>query len=291
MSGFNSEKRFVSVSVVAANYNNGRYLDEFIRSIINSTVWPEELIIVDDGSNDNSVEILKRYKNKAWIKIILFTKNKGFTSALNAGIEKAGCKYIMRADPDDVFLPNRIEIQFNYMESNPHIDVLGSNVIYFRDRTDRKINTSNFPSTHEDIYSKFEKGEHGVQHPTVIVKADKMKRYRYGREFPAEDYELFSRMIRDGAAFANLKEPFYLMRIHDKSSTSTLTFEGIRKTFMHRYHLFGRSTSRLEMRIYYYYIKNYRRYQLADKKISKFFFLLIASICYPQKLINRLINV
>ncbi|MCF8369944.1 MAG: glycosyltransferase [Bacteroidales bacterium] len=291
MSDFNSEKRIVSVSIVAANYNNGRYLDEFIQSIINSTVLPEELIVVDDGSHDNSVEILRRYKNLDWIKIILFSINKGFTSALNTGIEKAGCKYIMRADPDDVLLPNRIETQFDYMENNTSVDVLGSNVIYFRHHTGRKINLSNFPLTHNEIYSKFEKGEHGIQHPTVIIKTEKMKQYRYGKEFPAEDYELFSRMIRDGLVFANLKEPLYLMRIHDKSSTSTLTFEGIKRTFMHRYHIFGRDTSRLKMRIYYYYIRNYRKYQLADKKINKFYYLLIASICYPQKLLNRLINV
>ena len=291
MSDFNADKKIANVSIVAANYNNGRYLDAFISSIIASTVLPSELILIDDGSIDNSVEIIKKYKNQEWIKMILFTENKGFTAALNAGIEKASGKYIMRADPDDIFLPNRIEIQFIYMENNPHIDVLGSNVIYFRDDLEKKINISNFPSSHEDIYSKFEKGEHGVQHPTVIIKAEKMKKYRYGKLFPAEDYELFSKMIRDGLVFANLKEPLYLMRIHGNSSTSTLTFEGIRRTFMHRYHVFGKTTSHLKMRIYYYYIKNYRRYQLADKKISKFYYLLIASICYPQKLINRLINV
>jgi len=291
MSDFNPIKKITNVSIVAANYNNGRYLDDFIQSIFASTILPMELILIDDGSNDNSVEIIKKYKNHDWIKIILFTENKGFTVALNTGIEKASGKYIMRADPDDVFIPNRIETQFNYMEDNPHIDVLGSNVIYFRDDLEKKINISNFPSTHVDIYSTFEKGEHGVQHPTVIIKAEKMKQYRYGKLFPAEDYELFSKMIRNGLVFANLKEPLYLMRIHGNSSTSTLTFEGIKRTFMYRYQVFGRTTSHVKMRIYYYYIRNYRKYQLADKKINKFYYLLIASICYPQKLINRLINV
>jgi len=221
-------------------------------------VLPEELIIVDDGSQDNSVEILRKYKNLDWIKTILFTLNKGFTSALNAGIEKASCKYIMRADPDDVLLPSRIETQFNYMENKTSVDVLGSNVIYFRGHTRRKINLSNFPSTHNEINTKLEMGEHGIQHPTVIIKTEKMKQYRYGKEFPAEDYELFSRMIRDGLVFANLKEPLYLMRIHDKSSTSTLKIEGIKRTFMHRDHIFGGDTSSLKIRIYYYHIRNYR---------------------------------
>lgn len=283
-------KRTVNISIVAANYNNGKYLDDFIQSIDKSSVLPEELIIIDDGSSDNSIEVLRKYRNLNYLKIIQFAANRGFTEALNTGVISAKGKYIMRADPDDIFLSNRIEMQFEYMENNTSVDVLGSNVIYFKGDPEKVINVSNFPLTFLGIYKKYTKGEHGVQHPTIIVKSEILKKYRYGKIFPGEDYELFARMIKDGHVFANLKTPLYKMRVHASSSTSNLSYEGIRQTFSYRDDIFGLKTSKFRMLMYYSYIKNYRKYQMADKSIKSLFYLLISSLSYPQKLIDRLIS-
>lgn len=283
-------KRAVDVSIVAANFNNGRYLGDFIRSIEASTVLPTELILVDDGSTDNSREVLDSFLQFEWMKPILFGSNRGFTAALNTGVEKANAKYIMRADPDDILLPERIEKQFAFMEANPHVAVSGCNVAYFRGSRDKIINVSNFPETHPEIYSKYSMGEHGVQHPTVIAKSEVMKDHPYGKEFPGEDYELFARMIKEGITFSNLREPLYLMRVHEGSSTSNLSFEGIRRTFLFRDRIFGSRTSGARMRMYYSFIRNYRKYQLAGNVISKYYHLVASSLSYPQKLLRRLKN-
>lgn len=280
-------KKTVSVSIVAANYNNGRFLDEFILSVANSSVLPEELILVDDGSTDESSIILDRIRYP-WLKSVFLKSNKGFTAALNTGVGMAKGKYIMRADPDDVFMPDRIGEQFRFMESNPSVDVCGSNVAYFRDQPDKIINVSNFPQSMTAIQSKYVRGEHGLQHPTIIAKAEVMKRYPYGKIYPGEDYELFARMITDGCVFANIREPLYGMRVHRASSTSRLKFEGIRQTFQFRDQIFGSRTPWLKMRMYYSYIKNYRNYQLADRSISKYYYLLVSVLSYPTKLITRL---
>ena len=276
------------MSIVAANFNNGRYLGDFIRSIESSTVHPMELIIVDDGSTDDSREVLESFNHIPWLEPVLFESNKGFTTALNAGIKKATGKYIMRADPDDILLPERIEKQYHYMESNPSVAVSGCNVAYFRGSKDNIINISNFPLAYPEIYKKFSKGEHGVQHPTVIARSEVMKKFPYGKEYPGEDYELFARMIREGLLFTNLREPLYLMRVHKGSSTSNLSFEGVRRTFLFRDRIFGGRTSRTRMRMYYSFIRNYRKYQLAGNAISKYFHLLASSLSYPQKLLQRL---
>jgi len=144
-----TNKPITDVSVIVPNYNNGRYLDAFIGSVTNSTVEPAELIIVDDGSTDNSLEILARHKHLPYLKIIVFKKNKGLTAALNAALEASGGKYVMRADPDDRLAPNRIEKQFIFMEQNPEVDILGCNSTYFDDATDKEINKSNFPEGHK----------------------------------------------------------------------------------------------------------------------------------------------
>jgi glycosyltransferase involved in cell wall biosynthesis len=83
--------------------------------VINNTVHPKELIIVDDGSTDNSLEILQEFSHLDFLKIIRFDQNKGFCNALNTGIENANGKYILRADPDDILMENRIETQYNYL--------------------------------------------------------------------------------------------------------------------------------------------------------------------------------
>jgi glycosyltransferase involved in cell wall biosynthesis len=281
-------KGTVDVSIVAANFNNGRYLADFIRSIESSTVYPMELILVDDGSTDDSHEVLDSFKHITWLKPFMFGSNRGFTAALNAGVDKASGKYIMRADPDDIFLPERIEKQFDYMEQHPSIAVSGCNVFYFKGKPENVINVSSFPESYSTIYEKYCKGEHGVQHPTVISRSDIMKRYPYGKEFPGEDYELFARMIKEGVIITNQREPLYMMRVHEGSSTSNLNFEGIRRTFRTRDRIFGSRTSGTRMRMYYSFIKNYRKYQLAENVISKYLYLLASSLSYPQKLLNRL---
>lgn len=281
-------KPIADVSIIAANYNNGRYLDAFIKSVMASTMLPRELIIVDDGSTDNSNEVLASHAGLPFLKSIIFKENRGFTDALNAALAAASAKYIMRADPDDLLLPARIHTQFTFMEENPEVDVLGCNVIYFRDKDEAPLNVSNFPLQHREIAARYRKGEHGLQHPTAFARASVYKAYRYQEIFPAEDYEIFARMIRDGRTFANLPAPLYRMRIHTGSSTSNLQQAHIAQTFQFRDKIFGTATSRWKIWTYYQHIRHYRKSKLANNPITKYAHLLLSVLCYPQKLISRL---
>ena len=152
------EKPQADISLVVANYNNGRYLAEFMESVIASTLWPRELIVVDDGSADNSLQILEGYRWLPFLKIVALKENLGLPLALNSGLAAASCRYIMRADPDDLLLPERIEKQYNCMETHPDISVLGCNVVYFHYQSGRDINISNFPVKHERIVNTYRRG-------------------------------------------------------------------------------------------------------------------------------------
>lgn len=281
-------KPTVPVSIIAANYNNGAFLEAFINSIINSSTLPEELIIVDDGSTDNSTEILYAYSYLPCLRTILFDSNQGFTSAINAALQAASCKYVMRADPDDLLYPQRIEIQYDYLEHHPDTDMLGSNADYFDSDSEKTINKSNFPLTHHDIVKAYRKGEHGLLHATVCGKRSVYQNYRYQQFSPGEDYELFSRMVTDGRHFANLDEALYKVRVHPSSSTSTLGREGIARTFRFRDQIFGTRTSKLRIWFYYNYIRNYRNYQLSGNIIIRYFYLFLAILSYPSKLLKRI---
>jgi glycosyltransferase involved in cell wall biosynthesis len=282
------ERKSVDVSVIVANFNNGRYLRDFFHSVLASTVCPRELIFVDDGSTDDSREQLSEYQDIPYLKLILFNNNKGFTKALNVALELASSKYILRVDSDDMMLPDRLERQFRFMEEHPEVDVSGANVIYCQDQRMEPINRSNFPTRHAQIVKTYRRGEHGMLHATVIAKAAVYKAYRYQDIFPSEDYELFSRMVRDGRCFANLHKPVNLVRVHPRSSTSNLTINSIRYTFRLRDEIFSTKTARARIWLYFYHIRYYRKYQLNNSQVTRHLFLLMSSLFYPSKILRRL---
>lgn len=283
------DKPTYDLSIISANYNNGRYLSTFIRSIIDSPVWPAELILVNDGSTDQSIEILAGFKDVTFLHVIDLKQNIGLSAALNLALEAATGKYIMRADPDDIFLPQRIPLQIAYLEAHPDIDILGSNVEYFSDLDGRILNTSHFPLDHDAIVDRYRRGKHGLQHPTVCIKGDVYRQFRYTPGLaPTEDYDLFSRMALAGYRFANLPQPLYRMRVHTGSSTSNITFHQISQTFDYRDLLWGTHTSRLQRWRYFKHIQHYRKFQLATDYPARILHLLLATAFYPSKLINRL---
>ncbi len=282
-------KKIASVSVVAANYNNGIYLNDFITSINESSVLPKELIVVDDGSTDDSLKILDGFSGLEYLKIIKFEENRGFCVALNKGVKVATGDYIMRVDPDDIVLKNRIEGQVAFLEKNKEIDVVGSNVIYFQSNSKQEVFRSNFPTDYVAIKATFIRGDHGVQHPSTMIRARVMKQYKYVQEnFKAEDYELFARMIKDGHRFANINEPLTKMRVHSQSVTGNIQYSTIKRTFEIRDEIFNTSTSPLRIRFYYWYILNYKKFLISEHKVMKPLYLILSVLFQPSKLLRRI---
>lgn len=109
-----------SVSVIIPSYNHERYIRQAIESVLNSSVNDLELIIVDDGSTDRSVEIIKGIKDS---RIILITqKNQGAYKALNIGISQAISPWIAILNSDDTFHPNKLETHLNIHNTNPQLE-------------------------------------------------------------------------------------------------------------------------------------------------------------------------
>ena len=88
------------VTVYIANHNYGRYLDQSIRTVLNQTMQDFELIIIDDGSSDNSKEVIAKHADDEKI-IVIFQQNKGLNVTNNIALRTARGKYIMRLDADD----------------------------------------------------------------------------------------------------------------------------------------------------------------------------------------------
>ncbi|HEX9930540.1 MAG TPA: glycosyltransferase family A protein [Pyrinomonadaceae bacterium] len=105
-----------SVSVIIPNYNYGRFLSEAIDSVLAQTYSNVEIVVVDDGSSDNSLEILAEYEKKG-IKVVR-QKNSGVGAARNTGVKNSSGDLIAFLDADDVWLPRKIEKQVERLLSN-----------------------------------------------------------------------------------------------------------------------------------------------------------------------------
>ncbi len=116
------------ISVVVPTFNQSDYLEQAIESILNQTYSNIEVLVVNDGSTDNTPQILSKYTCNPTIKV-LTQDNQGLAAARNAGIREARGAYIALLDSDDLMEPNRLEIQHNEMLANPAIDILYTAVL------------------------------------------------------------------------------------------------------------------------------------------------------------------
>lgn len=116
------------ISILTSTYNNERYIREFIDSVLNQTYTDWELILIDDGSTDNTREIVNSYSDPR-IRYI-YKEHTNLPDSLNIGYDYCKGDYIARADADDIMMPDRLQFQWDFMESHPDIDMSATAAIY-----------------------------------------------------------------------------------------------------------------------------------------------------------------
>jgi glycosyltransferase involved in cell wall biosynthesis len=198
-------------------YNGERFLKEAIESIINQTYKDFELIIIDDGSTDGSIEIIKGY-NDSRIRLLVNETNKGQSYSRNWGIRESKGSYIAIMDADDVASPERLKIQHDYFESNSEISLCGSWIEVIGEEGEfkkiRKVPTDNFEIKADLIFNC------PIIHPTVMFrKKDFVQNgFFYDEEFKyAQDMELWSRAMFK-LNFHNIPIPLLKMRFGNSNS-------------------------------------------------------------------------
>ena len=122
------------VSIVIPVHNGEKYIKESIDSCLAQTYSNIEIIVVDDKSTDNTLEILKGYGEK--IKVFPVEKQNGLGNVINIGIRASKGKYIARMDADDIMYPDRIEKQVEYLENNPSCVAVGGQIDVINENSD-----------------------------------------------------------------------------------------------------------------------------------------------------------
>ncbi|MBV5328553.1 MAG: glycosyltransferase [Chlorobium sp.] len=218
----NSADHSPAISVVMSVYNGQKYLPEAVESILAQTCSDFEFIVIDDGSSDSSMQILRNYQKDDTRIIVHHQKNSGLSRALNNGIALARGRYIARMDADDVAALDRLEKQLAFMESNSTVVLSGTGVM----RTD-PFGIPLFPSPlayeHDEIDAELLIGNgSALCHPSVIMRTEVVKAVGgYREEFNlAEDLDLFLRLAEMGRV-ANLSEVLLFWRQHPSSTNHT----------------------------------------------------------------------
>ena len=138
----------MSISAYITSYNKGKYLSKAIESILSQSLKPNELIIVDDFSSDESKLIIESFKNRYpnIIKTVFNPSNYGVTKSRNIAITKCSSNIITYLDADDYFLPNKLESEFNLISKNDKVRCVFSNVLYL----DKNGNENGFFANKKD---------------------------------------------------------------------------------------------------------------------------------------------
>lgn len=204
-----------TVSVVMPVYNAGNYLQSALESILAQTFSDFELIVIDDGSTDNSPAILKAFAQKdSRVHILTQPQNGGVIRALNSGLQQAAGQYIARMDADDISLPGRFEEQVAFLAAHPEVGLLGTAATVM-DAAGRPRGALDYPLTHALLqwtlcfYDP-------IIHPTIMARREVLLAaggYRSDRPH-TEDYDLFA-LLSFQARFANLPGRLLLLRKHD----------------------------------------------------------------------------
>lgn len=204
------------ISVVMSVYNGEKYLVEAIESILNQTYENFEFIIINDGSKDNSVEIIKDYMKTDNRIVLIDRENKGLPYSLNEGINIAKGEYIARMDADDISLPTRFEKQIKYMEENK-LDVCGSYIKLFGDNTKEQI--VKYPINHDDIKFRL-LFMSSLAHPTAILKKQIFGKVKYRDDYKvAQDYQLWCDVVNANFKIGNIPEVLLNYRKHEAQAS------------------------------------------------------------------------
>ena len=219
------------VTVLMPVYNGEKYLREAIDSILSQTFTDFEFLIFNDGSTDNSADIIRSYSDQR-IQFFDHKQNQGHVYHLNYGIEIAKGKYIVRMDADDISLPKRFEKQVAFMDKNPKIGVCGTWYEIIGSKDTVKHST-------DDIDIRLDLLTHSaLGHPTVILRTEILHEFKlyYDPLFvPAEDY-LFWVNLSKYCELANFPEILLQYRIHQYQISNDRRQEQIVKTQLIRNH-------------------------------------------------------
>jgi glycosyltransferase involved in cell wall biosynthesis len=211
------------VSVVIPSYNSAAYLPEAIDSALNQTVAPLEVIVVNDGSTDETPQILERYRGRL---VVITQENRGLSGARNSGIAAASGELIAFLDADDVWLPEKLEKQVACLAEHPRAGLVHSAAHWWNPETgERSIRSNGNPHQVAGACYKEFFAYNRVTVSTIVVPQECLAQVgNFDEEIrrpTTQDYDLCIRIARH-YELAYVDEPLVLYRLHTSNASNQL---------------------------------------------------------------------
>ena len=204
------------------------YLREALDSMINQTVKPDEIVLVEDGPlTDELYNVVAEYKSNypELMHVIVNEKNLGLGLALNRGLKECRNELVARMDTDDISKPDRCEKQLKRFEDRPELSIVGSHIDEFIDSPDNVISQRRVPITFETIY-EYAKRRSAFNHPTVIYKKSAvLTEGGYSNLRRNQDVDLFGRMLFQGYKAENIDEALVWFRCSNELAARRKSWE------------------------------------------------------------------
>ena len=253
------------ISVIMAVYNHQNYVANAIESIINQTFKNFEFIIINDGSNDNSLNIINTYKKIDSRIIVINQKNVGLTKSLNVGINKSSAKYIARQDADDFSDLNRLQTQLNIIKKF-QLDIVTSRAIK-NNKTVPNFIMINF--NHENILKTGNIFVHG----TFFFKKKIFNKQKYDESYKyAQDFKFMLDIFRNNFKVGYVLKPLYTL--NNISTSISNTKENEQDIYVSKALMSHFGSNKLFL--------NINRFEGLFKKILKVFFMFYLYIGFKS---------
>jgi glycosyltransferase involved in cell wall biosynthesis len=211
------------VSVLMSVYNGQAYLAEALDSVLGQSLGQLECILVDDGSTDFSADILAQYASRdRRLVLVKNPVNLGLTRSLNRGLALARGRYIARQDVDDASEPARLEVQAAFLEANPRVALLGSDIRVV-DQAGRATGEIGFRPRDDAGIRRYLLLNNAFFHSSVMLRRQTLVDHglAYDESLAyAQDYDLWSRLLAHGQG-ANLPLPLVRFRRHGGQLSET----------------------------------------------------------------------
>jgi glycosyltransferase involved in cell wall biosynthesis len=282
------------VSIVMPLFNKGTFVHDAVCSILEQTFADFELIIIDDQSTDNSVEIISAFDDSR-IRFYANSRNMGQADSVNNGIERAVGEFITFAHGDDVWLNNFLSVNVALMEEHPEVNICHARAHYINEndfelrssRTESEIIHNVIGSA--EVLKRLMKGSHIVT-PTVFLRKGTFPYFNNRYVFSC-DWDLWLRIAAAGNTFMFIDEPLIYYRVSAGNVTSTAMKTGVNiiedyltlASFFEKWPEYcvnkGMALKRLSMR-------TLRLSRDVENKETIFLYHKLAIVFYPMNLLN-----
>lgn len=216
------------LSVLMPLYNGERFLPEALESVLSQTFTDFELLVVDDGSMDGSVSIVRSFSARdSRIRGFFLDKNVGIAAAMNRGLREARAPLVARMDCDDYCVPSRFAEQVSYMDKRADIYVLGCRSVNIDEHGNRikgKEYNIAYAIDQQEIIELMGRDIYPLLHPSLMYRTARVLSLGGYREVFSigEDLDLYERMlVRYGCVFTNLSNVLFLYRRYPASLTES----------------------------------------------------------------------